>query len=74
MPTILLLNKPENVSRSALEKIQSIAPHYNIWIEAQPEKADPDQMKDVEISVGGRPTSMKCMHSMNWIPYYLKRI
>lgn len=57
MPTILLLNKPENVSQSALEEIRTIAPHYDIWIEAHPEKTDLERLKDVEISVGGRPPS-----------------
>lgn len=55
MPTILLLQNEGVVSNSILGEIKRLAPDYDLWISRDPAEEDPDRIKEVEVSAGGRP-------------------
>lgn len=55
MPTILLLLNEDAVASEILAEIRSIAPDYDLWTTKTPAQEDPDRIRDVVISAGGRP-------------------
>lgn len=67
MPTLLILQIPDEVAPSQLKTIQDLAVDYEIWITKDPEGDDPERLKSVEISTGFKPPSELILNgSLRW--------
>jgi D-2-hydroxyacid dehydrogenase (NADP+) len=55
MPTILILQNPEDVHPDQVKAIQELAPNHEIWMTQDPVNEDSQRLVDVEFSTGFKP-------------------